>query len=478
MGTPIIKFDYNGMMRQAIGNRGITDAHLKNMEPRVLQAHKRVIDLLSSKETRIKYGLEWADLHNQPLQLINSITQAAADFRRFDNVIFLGIGGSFLGLKAAQDALAKPYFNDLEGVRARAPRVYFEGKNLDPVGLHTLLKNLDPTKTGVVVISKSGETIETAVAFDIVRLWLMNSSSVRNYADQIVAITGLKGALRNFINSEAAQGRKIQVFEVFDGVGGRFSEFNVGLFHLALIGVDLKSALQAYGKMIEKCKSPDSWENPALQYATLQTIMSEQFGRNISIIMPFSDQLESTAKWYVQLLAESLGKKHDLAGKIVNKGRTPVPAVGTSDLHSIQQNNVEGMHDKVVTLVGIENFNPDIEIPSIPGSPISYLAGRKMSDVLKTALLGTQWALMREGKPSCTFWLPELSPYSWAAFLALHMMAVAYEGELIGVNAYDQPGVESYKHFLQAMMAKPGLSEEILKDIKAHPLKTSESFII
>jgi glucose-6-phosphate isomerase len=478
MGTPIIKFDYNAMMSHTIGRRGITDAHLTGMLSRVSEAHKRVLDHMSTKDSRVKYGLEWADLHNQPDALIKDITRTAQSFRRFENVIFIGIGGSFLGLKAAQDALASPNFNDFQGARAGAPRIYFEGKNLDPVGLHTLLKNLDPLKTGIVNISKSGDTTEPAVTFEIARSWLMNSPSIQNWADHVVAITGLRGSLRNFINSEASKGRKIQTFEVFDGVGGRYSEFNVGLFHLALLDINLPSMLRAYGKMIDKCKSPNTWENPALQYANLQTIMSETFARNISVFQVFSDKLKSSAEWYVQLLAESLGKKHDLSGNIVNRGRTPVPAVGTSDLHSIQQNNVEGMHDKVVTLVGVEKFDPDIEIPSIPGSPIAYLAGKKMSEVLKTALLGTQWALMREEKPSCTFWLPELNSETWAAFLALQMMAVAYEGEIIKVNSTDQPGVESYKNYVYAMMGKPGLPEEILKEINAHPLGARESFII
>jgi glucose-6-phosphate isomerase len=224
-------------------------------------------------------------------------------------------------------------------------------------------------------------------------------------------------------------------------------------------------------------------------YASLQTIQYMEKGKPISILMPFSEQLKSTADWYCQLLAESTGKKFSRAIKtdpsgreiwqqdkdlIVNVGRTPVPSRGTNDLHSIQQNNIEGENDKVVTFIRVQEFSNDIAIPG----DNDLLSGKKYSRLLSLAQEATEWALVRQERPNCTIIMPRLSAFAWGELIFFFEMATAFEGELLNINAFDQPGVEGYKNYMYYKLGKPGLPGEIEKQIRQNPLVKKPRFII
>ncbi|MDP3789441.1 MAG: glucose-6-phosphate isomerase, partial [Candidatus Omnitrophota bacterium] len=204
--------------------------------------------------------------------------------------------------------------------------------------------------------------------------------------------------------------------------------------------------------------------------------------------MPFSEGLKSTAEWYVQLLAESTGKKYARKIKIeggreiweidkkavVNVGRTPVPSRGTADLHSIQQNNIEGEDDKVVTFIKVEKFRKDIRITGTG----DFLSGKRYSRLMTAAEEATEWALAKESRPSCTIIMPAVTPYHWGSLIFFFEMATAFEGELLNINAFDQPGVEGYKNYIYYKLGKPGLSKEIANEIKKHPLIKKEKYIL
>jgi len=265
------------------------------------------------------------------------------------------------------------------------------------------------------------------------------------------------------------------------GVGGRYSELNMGLLHLAIIGIRIQDVLSGARAMRIRCSNGDIFKNPAYMYAVLETIQYLQKGKPISILMPFSEQLKSTADWYCQLLAESTGKKYgrliqkNARGKeswlqdkdcILNIGRTPLSSRGTNDLHSIQQNNIEGENDKVVTFIRIAGFRNDI---IIPGSG-DILSGRKYSQLLSLAQEATEWALVRNQRPNCTIIMPELSARAWGELIFFFEMATAFEGELLNINAFDQPGVEGYKNYMYYKLGKPGLPSDIERDIRENPL--------
>lgn len=488
-----LKFDFNNMFDFSIGpGSGVTRKELDDCAETSQRAAAHLAAVLKDREKRVTLGLEWANLPWQSGSAVSRIQLLGDEIARgYRNVIFLGIGGSYLGLKSAQDALCAPYYNEFPSVRARRPRIYFEGNNLDPETLRTLLLNLDPRATFVVVISKSGETTETKAAFDVVEQWLRKHIGA-GYGRQVFAITDpSSGALRKKV--EAAQAKdplSFRSYPLFKGVGGRYSELNMGLLHLAVAGIPIASVLKGARDMAERCVVRQPAKNPAYLYALLHTILSRKKGKTIGIMMPFGEELKSTADWYCQLLAESTGKKYarkitrDASGReqwtqdrsrAVNAGRTPIATRGTNDLHSVQQNNIEGRNDKVVTFIKVEKFRKDIRIP---GGKNSLLGGKSYAQLLSLAQEATEWALVREGRPNCTVVMPELSPYCWGQLLFFFEMATAFEGELLNINAFDQPGVEGYKNYMYYKLRKPGLSKEVADDIRRNPLVKKEKYIL
>jgi glucose-6-phosphate isomerase len=470
---------------------GVTEIELAKITPQVLKGLNHLERLLKNKENRINLGLEWANLPYQDKKIISELKRLAKEIsKNYENVIFLGIGGSYLGLKAAQDALCPAYYNEFAYLRKNRPKIYFEGNNLDPDTLKVLLKSLNPKKTFVVVISKSGETTETKAALMVVEEWLKNSLGAL-YGRQVVAITDpAGGTLRKRVDSHQKKDKlSFRNFPLLKGVGGRYSEFNMGLLHLAVCGVDIDAVLSGAKNMAVRCVKNNIFDNPAAMYAALQVVLYLKKEKAISILMPFSESLKSTADWYCQLLAESTGKKYrrliNVSGngaeswsidktRVVNAGRTPVASRGTNDLHSIQQNNIEGENNKSVTFIRVEKFASDIRLPE--GKDL--LSGKYYSGLLSLAQEATEWALVNENRPNCTIIMPRLDPFHWGELIYFFEMATAFEGELLNINAFDQPGVEGYKNYMYFKLKKPGLSGEIEKTIKSKPLIKNKKFII
>ena len=487
-----LQFDFNNLFSFNVGTKhGATEKQLQRMLPDIRSAHRHLKEVIADPAGRVCLGLEWTQLPLQDKAAVREIQELADGIAsKYDNVISLGIGGSYLGLKAAQDALCPPYYNEFQALRGKQPRIYFEGNNLDPTPLRALLQNLNPKKTFVVVISKSGETTETKVALDVVSDWLKKGVG-NKHGRQVLAITDPEtGALRSTVEEEQAEDRlSFRSLPLLPGVGGRYSELNMGLLHLAIIGVKVQQVLDGAKSMAERCSSASVSKNPAYMYAALQTILYKQKGKSIAMMMPFSETLKSTADWYAQLLAESLGKKHlrrieTLEGGrerwvsdkrcIVNVGRTPVPCRGTNDLHSIQQNNIEGENNKTVTFIRVEKFREDLRVPGKK----DLLSGKRYSELIKLAQEATEWALVREKRPNCTIIMPEITPFLWGELIFFFEMATAFEGELLNVNAFDQPGVEGYKGYMYHKLGKPGVAKRIAQQIERHPLKKRGKYIL
>jgi glucose-6-phosphate isomerase len=487
-----IKFDFNNMFDFSVGkNHGVTGKDLQFASGLVKKAHKHLSAILANKADRINLGLEWQALPSQDKSLIRDIRKLGDKIAaKYENVISLGIGGSYLGLKAAQDALAPSYYNEFPSLRRGRPRIYLEGNNLDPQPLAALLKSLDPKKTFVIVISKSGETTETKSAFAVVEPWLKKGAGV-NYGRQIFAITDpASGALRKKVDAAHAKDKlSFNSLPLLKGVGGRYSELNMGLLHLAILGVNIDEVLSGAKNMSDRCSAADLLRNPAYMYALLHTVLYRKKNKPIGILMPFCESLKSTADWYCQLLAESTGKKYSRLIKkgpdgkeewvmdrkrIVNLGRTPISTRGTNDLHSVQQNNIEGANDKAVTFIRVENFNSDIKVPGKG----DILSGKSYSRLLALAQEATEWAMVRNQRPNCVIILPEITPFYWGQLIFFFEMATAFEGELLNINAFDQPGVEGYKNYMYYKLRKPGLSRDIASEIERYPLVKRSRFII
>ncbi len=238
-----IKFDFNNMFSANIGDaHGVDEGDIAEVSVLAREAHGHLQKILADRVSRIRLNLEWARLPYQEDKAIKEIRALGKEIAaKYDNVISLGIGGSYLGLKAAQDALAPAYFNEFSAERKNKPRIYFAGNNLDPDTLSVLLKNLLPKKTCIIVISKSGETTETKAAFMVVENWLKKGVG-KNYGRQVIAVTDPdKGSLRKIADLERKRDPlSFRSLALLKGVGGRFSEFNMGLLHLAILGIDIK----------------------------------------------------------------------------------------------------------------------------------------------------------------------------------------------------------------------------------------------
>jgi len=485
-----LKFDFNNMFNFSVGEHGVSQQDIDEILPEAQRAATHLKKIISNPRARVKLNLEWAKLPEQDKGFIEQIKKLGKEIsQKYENVLFLGIGGSYLGLKAAQDALCLPYYNEFKTLRKKSPRVYFEGNNLDPDTLKTLLKNISPKKTFVVVISKSGETTETKAGLMIVEAWLKSGVGAK-YGRQILAITDPEsGSLHKRVVAEQQKDAlSFRSFPLLKGVGGRFSEFNMGLLHLAIVGVDIAELFSGAKEMYARCSQDNILKNPAYMYALLHVVLYRKKAKSLAILMPFSQGLKSTADWYVQLLAESIGKK--CHRKIVDspdgseewlndkdnifaKGRTPISAAGTNDLHSIQQNNVEGENNKVVTFIRVENFKTDLKIPGKG----DLLSGKSFSQLMQLAQEATEWALVRESRPNCAIIMSEVNAFNWGALLFFFEIATAFEGELQNVNAFDQPGVEGYKNYMYYKLGKSGLAKEISLEIEKRPLIKKAEYI-
>lgn len=399
-------------------------------------------------------------------QLVNDLNTYAQSVKgQFSDMVVLGIGGSSLGGYALVRALLHPYWNQLsDAQRNGLPRYYFV-ENVDGDQIAPLMEMLDPKRTLFVVISKSGTTAETMSAFMLAKAWLEEKLTAEKLpaADvkkHIVAITDVeKGVLRPVADKEG-----YQTFEVPDDVGGRFSVFSaVGLLPAVLCGINLEEMQRGIRELDAVLKNPDLKANPAAQAALLQIIMYER-GKHISVFMPYSYRLASVSDWYVQLWAESLGKKHDLNGNVVHVGPTPVRAVGVTDQHSQVQLFNEGPNDKIFTFIQVEKPDHDPVIPANQFADVpdlNYLNGQPISRLMTAEFESTRASLTNNQRSNMTLTLPKVDSYHVAQLLYLLEVQTAIAGSLLKIDPFDQPGVELAKKFTYALMGRKGYEDLI-----------------
>ncbi len=388
-----------------------------------------------------------------------------------DVVVSLGIGGSFLGNKVLFDVQCGAYWNELpKAERKGFPKVYFSGNNIDPRSTGDLIHHLKnmariscthadkngKLKVLLLVISKSGGTLDTMSNFMVIYDALTKEE---NIDVEVVAVTDPNMENQTLLKKLAIE-KGWEQFAVPDGVGGRFSVFcEVGLTLAACIGFDIKGFLDGAKAMDEACQTEDLWQNPAMLNAALKFAASEKHGRDIEVMMPYGDYLKSVSEWYIQLLAESLGKQYNKEGKEVCYGRTPVVAVGTTDMHAQTQQHQEGKLNKVIQFVRVENWKDDLSIPNVfpEAKKLADISGVTMGQALEVARESNADALSSNKRYNACFTLPELNAFHLGELLYMLAMSIAYEGELADVDAFNQPGVESYKRImgpkLQALKA-------------------------
>ncbi|SHF19131.1 glucose-6-phosphate isomerase [Desulforamulus putei] len=443
-----IQVDYNNMMADYVGKEeGFTRQHIEALADQIQGAHKNMV------EKRAAGGMDWRNLPFHQEEVVQQILKTAEELRnRCDAFVVLGIGGSALGPLAVQTALNHLHYNELPADKRGGPRFYVLD-NVDPERVAALFDVIDPAQTVFNVISKSGSTAETMAQFMIVYQMLREKIG-SGYVAQIIATTDAeKGNLINIARDEG-----YTTFIIPAGVGGRYSELSpVGLLPAAVCGIDIRELLAGAAYMDRLCEQADVFANPAYMLAVLQYLAMGR-GKNISVMMPYADSLKYFADWYAQLWAESLGKRLSLSGEEVFAGQTPVKALGTTDQHSQVQLYTEGPFDKVVTFLGVGRYRTEVNIPrvfeNVPG--IAFLGGHTLGELITAEQLATEYALMKARRLSFTITLPEINAFTVGQLIQLLEIQTAFAGELLNINAFDQPGVEEGKNATYALLGRPG----------------------
>lgn len=371
-----------------------------------------------------------------------------------DSVVVLGIGGSYMGMRAMFEALNHPFHNELSREqRGGVPRIYFEGWNVDSdrqSGLLELLRaraeegSAADSRTAVIVISKSGGTLETAVSFRMFRQ-LLEEQCPDEVQKLIVPITGASGKLRSLADEAGFE----DIFTIPDGIGGRFSVLTpVGLLPAAVAGLDIRQLLQGAADMTIHFRTADYGNNAVLDYTAVCHAFETQFGMNTRLLSTWGSRLEAVGLWYDQLLSESLGK-HE-------KGATPITVVNTRDLHSRGQQHQEGTRDKLITnvLPGTPTGDP-LSIPARDDDfdQLNRYAGFDLPRILQAAIDGTNKAYADDGRPTTDLAMGSITPHTIGQIFQMLMLATVVEGRLVGTNPYGQPGVEAYKINMNAILS-------------------------
>jgi glucose-6-phosphate isomerase len=427
------------------------ERELKNVPPEMLPLDAGFIELPQTTLDNHRRKTEASEL-GRILTLANRFKT------QVDRVVILGIGGSYLGARALFEALRNTYHNELRpDARLGVPRIYFEGNNLDNDALSELTELLQTTcvdpdlrdeRWGVIVISKSGGTLETAAAYRVFRREAAEYYGPRSerLRQLIIPVTGAAGKLRELCKADGYG--EDDILTIPDNVGGRFSVFTaVGLLPAAVMGLDVRALLLGASNMTRRFLEEPFERNPVLQYAAVNFLMTAEGNKPIRVLSTWSKKLEALGLWYDQLLAESLGKQ--------GRGATPLTSVQTRDLHSRGQQHQDGSHDKIINnlvvktprttpiAVGMADRNED---------DLNALSRKTYPDLLDAARRGTAQAYHEAARPTANLLLPVISEHSIGQLMQMLMLATVVEGRLMGINPYGQPGVEAYKRNMKGIL--------------------------
>lgn len=399
--------------------------------------------------------LGWVDLpKNYDKEEFVRIQKAAEKIKNDSEIlIVIGIGGSYLGAKAAIEFLSNTFYNNQDKSVRKGPQIFFAGTNMSPVYLKHLLDLVGDKDFSINVISKSGTTTEPAIAFRVFKEKLEKKYGKKEAAKRIYATTDkAKGALKNLSTSEG-----YETFVVPDNVGGRFSVLTaVGLLPIAVAGINIQELMNGAAAAMEDYSNENFYENDAMIYAATRHILYNK-GKNIEILTNYEPRLHFIAEWWKQLFAESEGKD--------GKGIYPTSADFSTDLHSIGQSIQEARRTMFETVLLIDKPEEDILInkEEVDLDGLNYISGKTLDYVNKQAAKGVILAHVTGEVPNLVITIPEATPFNLGYLFYFFEKAVAIGGYMLGINPFDQPGVEEYKKNMFALLEKPGYESETKK---------------
>ncbi len=418
---------------------GVTLSNIESLKPEADQALKTVLEATGAGND----FLGWVNLPSNTINsdLIEEITSVANVLRaECEAVVCIGIGGSYLGAKAVIEALKNQFV-------PTKPEILFAGQNIGEDYLAELMDYLADKRFGIIVISKSGTTTEPAIAFRLLRSMLEQKVGREEAAKLTVAITDAKrGALRSLATDEG-----YATFVIDDNVGGRFSVLSpVGLLPIAVAGFNIRALLQGAADMEAICAKPG---NPAQLYAMTRNALYRA-GKKTEILVNYNPKLHFFAEWWKQLYGESEGKEH--------KGIFPAAVDNSTDLHSMGQWIQDGERTIFETVISVEKQQRSVVIPNDDQNldGLNFIAGKSVDHVNKMAEIGTRLAHIDGGVPNLRIEISEISEYNLGQLIYFFEIGCGISGYMLGVNPFNQPGVEDYKRNMFALLEKPGYESE------------------
>jgi glucose-6-phosphate isomerase len=425
-------------------------------EEELTATEERVRNALDTLEQGKGAGGEYTGWLRYPESLpateIRSMEKLAEEVRaEADAFVVIGIGGSYLGARAVIEGLSHSFPPLVSPARTEGPLVFYAGQNLSGRYLEELLEVLEDRSIYVNVISKSGTTTEPGLTFRVFRKHLIERYGQKGASERIISTTDAsRGALRKVTEEEGYRS-----FVIPDDIGGRFSVLTpVGLFPIAVAGIPIDTLVGGAASMIEPCSKPGLFENPAALYAGVRNVLLEQ-GRSTEILVSYDPKLQYLAEWWKQLFGESEGKD--------GKGIYPASVLFTTDLHSMGQWIQEGRRTIFETLLHVGEEASDIQVPvdsSGLEDGLGYLEGRTWPEIQEKAYEGTKLAHHQGGVPILVLEVPTRNAFFLGQMIYFFEKACGISGYLLGVNPFNQPGVEAYKQNMFALLGKPGFEEK------------------
>ena len=422
----------------------VKDAEVKEYTAKALEALK----VLEDESGAGNDFLGWKHLPTQtPESLITDCEAIRDDWKGkgVDLVVVIGIGGSYLGAKCALEALSHNFSKQLS-TKKDAPEIVFAGNNLSEEYISELMDLVQERNVACVVISKSGTTTEPAVAFRIIKQYIETRYGKAEAANRIVAVTDAKrGALKSLSTQEG-----YRTFVIEDNVGGRFSVLTpVGILPIVLGGFDIRAMLKGAAEMEAAC-AVASEENPVVQYAAMRNLLYAEYGKKIEILVSFNPKFQYLGEWWKQLYGESEGKD--------GKGIFPASVLFTTDLHSMGQYIQDGERMLMETVVTVEKASRSVIIESDEQNldGLNFLAGKHVEECNAMAELGTKLAHIDGGVPQLGVSVEKIDEYNLGQLFYFFEKACGISAYILGVNPFNQPGVEAYKKNMFALLNKPG----------------------
>ena len=437
-----VKFDYS------IASKFISDEEITMIESIAEDAKKKLLDRTGAGNE----FLGWIDLPiNYDKEEFDRINNCARKIQNDSEVLLvIGIGGSYLGARAAIEYLGHSFYNSVSKEVRKTPEIYYVGNNISSTYINHLVQLVGDRDFSINMISKSGTTTEPAIAFRVFKKILNEKYGKEEAAKRIYATTDkAKGALKNLATEEGYES-----FVVPDDVGGRFSVLTaVGLLPIAVSGADITKLMEGAASMRERCINDKFSDNDSVKYAAIRNILLRK-GKDVEILANYEPSLHFVGEWWKQLFGESEGKDQ--------KGILPAAIDLTTDLHSMGQFIQDGQRIMFETVIELEQPLEEIvmEEEAVDLDGLNYLAGKTVDFINKSAMQGTLLAHTDGGVPNLMIKLPTQDEFSLGELFYFFEFACGVSGYILGVNPFDQPGVESYKKNMFALLGKPGYEVE------------------